>query len=127
MPIGGGPVHSADGYRERLIRMCFKVAVGEQTEDPAAARRRGGKSVVNRAVVRLVTPGTLTEDSLLDARSHNYLAALAATRGTGELALAWLDVSTGDFEATTLAPGALPATLGRLKPGALQVSASPLR
>src|SRR3546814_1739668 len=71
IPMCGVPVHSADGYLERLIRKGFKVAVCEQTEDPAAARRRGGKSVVNRAVVRLVTPGTLTEDSLLAARSHN--------------------------------------------------------
>ena len=96
IPMCGVPVHSAEGYLERLIRQGFKVAICEQTEDPAAARRRGGKTLVERAVVRVVTPGTLTEDSLLDARAHNFLAALA--RSQNALALAWLDVSTGDFQ-----------------------------
>ena len=77
IPMCGVPVHSAEGYLERLIRQGFKVAICEQTEDPAEARRRGGKALVERAVVRVVTPGTLTEDSLLDARAHNFLAALA--------------------------------------------------
>jgi DNA mismatch repair protein MutS len=70
----GVPVHSADEYLERLIRSGHRVAVCEQMEDPEEARRRGGKSVVKRAVTRLVTPGTLTEERLLDARRHNYLA-----------------------------------------------------
>ncbi|MEQ9349191.1 MAG: DNA mismatch repair protein MutS, partial [Alphaproteobacteria bacterium] len=70
----GVPVHAAEVYLQRLIAAGFRVAVAEQMEDPAAARRRGGKAVVARDIVRLVTPGTLTEDSLLDARRHNYLA-----------------------------------------------------
>src|SRR5512147_2189630 len=92
----GVPVHAADAYLARLIRQGFKVAVCEQIEDPAEAKKRGYKAVVKRDVVRVVTPGTLTEDTLLDARRHNYLAALADA--AGGLGLAWLDISTGDFQ-----------------------------
>ncbi len=117
----GVPVHSADGYLSRLIRKGFKVAVCEQTENPAEAKKRGSKSVVRRDVVRLVTPGTLTEDELLDARNHNYLAALAETGGAaaGRLGLAWLDMSTGDFHAQPLNGVDLGAVLARLSPGEL--------
>ena len=83
----GVPVHAAEGYLLTLIRKGFRVAVCEQMEDPAEARKRGAKSVVRREVVRLVTPGTLTEDSLLEARRHNYLAAFAEVRGEGALRL----------------------------------------
>jgi DNA mismatch repair protein MutS len=117
IPMCGVPVHSAESYLERLIKKGFKVAICEQTEDPAAARRRGGKALVERAVVRVVTPGTLTEDSLLDARAHNFLAALA--RSQKALALAWLDVSTGDFHTGPVADGTLPAELARIAPGEL--------
>jgi DNA mismatch repair protein MutS len=116
----GVPVHSHEAYLSRLIRQGFKVAVCEQTEDPAEAKKRGAKSVVERAVVRVITPGTLTEDALLDARSHNYLAALAEAQG--ELALAWLDLSTADFAAQPLSSGQLAAALARLAPGELLVS-----
>src|SRR5579863_10756547 len=95
IPMCGVPVHAAEAYLARLIRQGFRVAVCEQMEDPAEARKRGSKSPVRRAVVRIVTPGTLTEDNLLDARRHNYLAALADA--SGGLAVAWLDLSTGDF------------------------------
>ena len=81
IPMCGVPVHAADAYLSRLIRQGFRVAVCEQMEDPAEARRRGGKAVVRREVMRIITPGTLTEDSLLDARRHNYLAALAEAAG----------------------------------------------
>jgi DNA mismatch repair protein MutS len=117
IPMCGVPVHSAESYLERLIKKGFKVAICEQTEDPAEARRRGGKALVERAVVRVVTPGTLTEDSLLDARAHNFLAALARSQNT--LALAWLDVSTGDFQTGPVADGTLPAELARIAPGEL--------
>ena len=99
IPMCGVPVHAADSYLARLIRAGFKVAICEQIEDPAEARRRGGKGPVKRAVVRVVTAGTLTEDGLLDARRHNYLAGIA--EAAGELGLAWLDLSTGAF---SLAP-----------------------
>ncbi len=119
IPMCGVPVHSHEGYLERLIRAGFKVAICEQTEDPAVARKRGGKALVARDVVRLVTPGTLTEDSLLKARAHNHLAAVA--RAGGNLGLAWLDMSTGDF--TVAQPGLdeLPALLVQVDPGELLV------
>jgi DNA mismatch repair protein MutS len=119
IPMCGVPVHAADTYLSRLIRQKFKVAVCEQTEDPAEAKKRGGKSVVARDVVRLVTPGTLTEETLLDARQHNYLAALART-GT-DLALAWLDLSTGEFLVQALDRRHLEPDLARLDPGELLV------
>lgn len=110
----GVPVHSAEGYLLTLIRKGFRVAVCEQMEDPAEAKKRGSKSVVRREVVRLVTPGTLTEESLLDARRHNYLAAFAQVRGTG--ALAWVDISTGAFHVMPLGMARLGPELARLAP-----------
>src|SRR5581483_566057 len=85
IPMCGVPVHAAEQYLEKLIRKGFRVAVCEQVEDPAEAKKRGSKSVVKREVIRLVTPGTLTEDSLLEARSANLLAALG--RAGSEFAL----------------------------------------
>jgi DNA mismatch repair protein MutS len=109
----GVPVHASDAYLSRLIRQGFKVAVCEQMEDPAEAKKRGGKSVVRREVTRIVTPGTLTEDTLLDARRHNYLAALAEAGGA--LGLAWMDLSTGDFQLQSVERGTLGAALARLE------------
>ncbi len=120
IPMCGVPVHSHDGYLARLIRKGFKVAICEQTENPADARKRGGKSVVERAVTRLVTPGTLTEETLLEARRHNYLAACAET--AGRLGLAWIDISTGDFHTEPLSAAGLDAALARLEPGELLVA-----
>ncbi|RMF07852.1 MAG: DNA mismatch repair protein MutS, partial [Alphaproteobacteria bacterium] len=120
IPMCGVPVHSADSYLARLIRKGFKVAVGEQTEDPAEARKRGSKAVVQREVVRIVTPGTLTEDVLLDARANNYLAALA--RAQNCYALAWVDISTGDFHLSRVAASEIDTELGRLLPGEILVS-----
>ena len=117
IPMAGVPVHSHEGYLARLIRAGFKVAVCEQTEDPAEAKKRGGKSIVARAVVRVITAGTLTEDGLLDARQPNYLAALAET--AAGLGLAWLDISTGDLHAQPLARPELAAALARIEPGEL--------
>ncbi len=110
----GVPVHSAEGYLLTLIRKGFRVAVCEQMEDPAEARKRGSKAVVKRDVVRLVTPGTLTEESLLDARRHNYLAAFALVRD--ECALAWADISTGAFHVMPLDRTRLALELARLTP-----------
>ncbi|HEU0220770.1 MAG TPA: DNA mismatch repair protein MutS, partial [Paracoccaceae bacterium] len=114
IPMCGVPVHAAEGYLNTLIRKGFRVAVCEQMEDPAEARRRGSKAVVQRDVVRLVTPGTLTEDTLLDARRHNHLAAHAEIRGEG--ALAWIDVSTGAITVTLCPEGALGPLLARITP-----------
>ena len=117
IPMCGVPVHSADTYLLRLIRKGFRVAVCEQTEDPAEAKKRGAKSVVAREVVRLVTPGTITEDALLESGSHNYLAAIADAEGA--LGLAWLDISTGAFRVQPVAEAALAAALARIEPGEL--------
>ena len=116
----GVPVHAHESYLSRLIRQGFKVAVCEQTEDPAEAKKRGAKSVVARDVVRLITPGTLTEETLLDAGRNNFLAALAEAQGS--LALAWLDISTGEFSVAPADVAALPAALARIQPGELLVS-----
>jgi DNA mismatch repair protein MutS len=114
IPMCGVPVHAADQYLEKLIRKGFRVAVCEQMEDPTEARKRGSKAVVRREVVRLVTPGTLTEDSLLEARSANVLAAIG--RAAGEVALASADISSGDFHVCTVAPQEMAAELARLQP-----------
>lgn len=116
----GVPVHSAEGYLLTLIKKGFRVAVCEQMEDPTEAKKRGSKAVVHRDVVRLVTPGTLTEDSLLDARRHNYLAAFAQVRG--KCALSWVDISTGAFSVTPLSEVRLGPELARLSPSELVVS-----
>ena len=110
----GVPHHAAEGYLLTLIRKGFRVAVCEQMESPAEAKKRGAKSVVRREVVRLVTPGTLTEDSLLDARRHNYLAAFANVRDTS--ALAWVDISTGEFHVMPCGLERLSPELARLAP-----------
>lgn len=97
VPMCGVPVHAYESYLARLIRKGFKVAICEQTEDPAKAKKRGAKAVVRREIVRFVTPGTLTEEALLDAARSNHLGALAVLRGGAEAALAWTDVSTGEL------------------------------
>jgi len=114
IPMCGVPVHAAEAYLEKLIRKGFRVAVCEQMEDPALAKKRGAKSPVKREVIRLVTPGTLTEETLLDARAPSVLAALG--RAAGELALAWADISTGDFALESVAPADLAQALARLSP-----------
>ena len=95
IPMCGVPIHSHESYLHRLIESGQKVAICEQLEDPKEAKKRGAKSVVKRGIVRIVTPGTITEDNLLDTRAHNYLCAIFESRG--KIAIAWLDISTGDF------------------------------
>src|SRR5271167_60075 len=109
IPMCGVPVHAADSYLEKLIRKGFRVAVCEQIEDPAEAKKRGAKSVVRRQVVRLVTPGTLTEDALLEARSSNILAALG--RSGSDFAIASADMSTGAFDVGAVSLADLPGEL----------------
>jgi len=116
----GVPVHAAEGYLLTLIRKGFRVAVCEQMENPAEAKKRGSKSVVRREVVRLVTPGTLTEETLLEARRHNFLCAYGEVRGAA--ALAWVDISTGAFHVQALPPVRLGPELARLAPSEVVVS-----
>lgn len=120
IPMCGVPFHAAEGYLLTLIRKGFRVAVGEQLETPAEAKKRGNKSIVKRDVVRLVTPGTLTEESLLEARRHNYLAAFADVRDAH--ALAWVDISTGAFHVMSLPLVRLGPELARLAPSELLVA-----
>jgi DNA mismatch repair protein MutS len=119
IPMCGVPVHAAEGYLLTLIRKGYRVGVCEQLESPAEAKKRGYKSIVKRDVVRLVTPGTLTEDSLLNARSHNYLAAFVEVRD--QAAIAWVDISTGTFNAMKANQTRLGPELARLSPSELIV------
>ncbi len=119
IPMAGVPAHAHEAYLAKLIRAGFKVAVCEQMEDPAEARKRGAKSIVRRDVVRVVTPGTLTEDGLLDARGANRLAAVAL-RG-GQAAVASVELSTGEVECLHLAPAGLAAALAGLRPSEILV------
>ena len=120
IPMCGVPVHAAEGYLLTLIRKGFRVAVGEQLEKPSEAKKRSAKSVVKRDVVRLVTPGTLTEESLLEARRHNYLAAFSEIRDAA--ALAWVDISTGAFHVMALPPVRFGPELARLAPSEVLIS-----
>ncbi len=120
IPMCGVPHHAAEGYFLTLIRKGFRVAVCEQMESPAEAKKRGYKAVVKREVVRLVTPGTLTEDSLLDARRHNFLAAYVQVRD--EAALAWVDISTGGLHVMPITPVRLGAELARLAPSEMLIA-----
>ncbi|MDE1159870.1 MAG: DNA mismatch repair protein MutS [Neorhizobium sp.] len=123
IPMCGVPVHAADDYLQKLITRGFRVAVCEQVEDPAEAKKRGGKSVVKRDVVRLVTPGTITEEKLLVASETNYLMTLARIKGSSEplLALAWIDISTGVFRLAETEIGRLLADILRIEPRELIV------
>jgi DNA mismatch repair protein MutS len=115
----GVPVERSDDYLHRLIALGHRVAVCEQMENPAEARKRGNKSVVKRDVVRVVTPGTLTEDTLLDAKTNNYLLAIARAKGstgTDRMGLAWIDISTAEFNVTECSVAELGATLARINP-----------
>ncbi|WP_245408835.1 DNA mismatch repair protein MutS [Rhizobium wuzhouense] len=123
IPMCGVPVHAADDYLQKLISLGFRVAVCEQVEDPAEAKKRGSKSVVKRDVVRLVTPGTITEDKLLSPFESNYLMALARIRGGSapQLALAWIDISTGIFRLAETTETRLLADILRIEPRELIV------
>ncbi|MGN6058488.1 MAG: DNA mismatch repair protein MutS, partial [Sphingomicrobium sp.] len=113
IPMCGVPVHSAESYLARLIKAGHRVAIAEQTESPAEARKaRGSKALVERAIIRLVTPGTLTEETLLESSAANWLAAVG--RAGDDLAVAAADISTGRFELIACAPGELSAELARL-------------
>lgn len=133
IPMCGVPVHKADDYLQRLIAAGYRVAVCEQLEDPAEAKKRGSKAVVRRDIVRLVTPGTLTEETLLDATKRNYLTAIFAEPASARppapektksiitsnrgFAIASIDISTGECELGEVTGADLPGELVRLSPG----------
>ena len=120
IPMCGVPFHAADSYLGRLIRKGYRVAICEQVENPQEAKKRGNKSVVKRAVARVITPGTVTEESLLEARSNNYLACVTVVQVT--VAVAWVDVSTGELQSQDLNPDQLGAVLARIAPSEILVS-----
>lgn len=126
VPMCGVPVHAADDYLQKLIACGYRVAVCEQMEDPAEARKRGAKSVVRRNVIRLVTPGTLTEDKLLDPARANYLMALSRIKSgkDQEFAIAWIDISTGIFKVSRALADRLLADIMRIDPQELIVADS---
>ena len=126
VPMCGVPVHAADDYLQKLIACGYRVAVCEQMEDPAEARKRGAKSVVRRNVIRLVTPGTLTEDKLLDPARGNYLMALSRIKSgkDQEFAIAWIDISTGIFKVSRAHADRLLADIMRIDPQELIVADS---
>jgi DNA mismatch repair protein MutS len=120
IPMCGVPIHAADQYLQKLIALGHRVAVCEQIEDPAEAKKRGGKAVVRRDVIRLVTPGTLTEEALLTAGRNNYLAAIARQRGGADggdvFAIAWVDISTGEFRVAASEAARLASDVARIDP-----------
>ena len=120
IPMCGVPHHSSENYLLTLIRKGFRVAVCEQLETPAEAKARGSKSVVKRGVVRLVTSGTLTEDSLLSARENNYLCSFSVLRD--DSAFAWVDVSTGDFHVQSCPQVFFGPMLSQLNPAEVLIS-----
>lgn len=122
IPMCGVPAHAAEGYLHKLIGSGLKIAICEQLETPEEAKKRGYKSVVKRDVVRIVTPGTITEESLLQATVPSHLAALYIKGGEGSLA--WLDLSTGAFYIASVARAELPALLARVMPKELLIPES---
>ena len=116
----GVPVHALDGYLARLIQKGHKVAICEQSETPETFKKRGGKGPLPRDVVRVVTPGTLQEDELLQAQQHNFLAAIG--RVSAELAIAWADMSTGDFFVQSCTESDIETVLARLQAAELTKS-----
>ena len=119
IPMCGVPVHAAEDYLQKLISLGYRVAVCEQTEDPAEAKKRGSKSVVRRDVVRLVTPGTITEEKLLDPGASNFLATMVCVRRGSpdeQVAIAWIDISTGKFSVESTNVRELGALVARLDP-----------
>jgi DNA mismatch repair protein MutS len=123
IPMCGVPAHSAESYLARLIKAGYRVAIAEQTESPAEARKaRGSKALVERAIIRLVTPGTLTEEALLESAAANWLAAIG--KAGDDWAIAAADISTGRFELIACGPGELSAELARLAPAETIAEAS---
>lgn len=126
IPMCGVPHHAADAYIEKLMRQGFKVALCDQQEDPKEAKKRGGsKAVVKREIVRILTPGTLTEESMVEARQSLYLCALA--REGKNVSLAWVDITTGEFITSLTSPENLAADLARLAPKEILLSDALMR
>lgn len=123
IPMCGVPAHSYEPYLHKLISAGYKVAICDQLESPEEAKKRGGyKEIVRREVVRVVTPGTITEENLLDAKKPNYLLTLA--KSGSEYAVAWVDISTGRFHTTKADKDSLASELGRIAPSEILLADS---
>lgn len=123
IPMCGVPAHAVEGYLARLVRQGYRVAICEQVESPEEAKKRGPKAVVTREVTRLVTPGTLTEDNLLEARRHNFLCVLVedlAQKGA-KFALSFMDISTGAIFVESCTPEKVSEVIARISPSELIV------
>lgn len=120
IPMCGVPAHSSESYLHKLIDLGFKVAICDQLETADEAKKRGYKSIVKRDVVRVVTPGTIIEDSLLEDKSNNYLASIVEQND--EYAISWLELSTGKFFHTLTSLKALDSDLLRISPRELLIS-----
>ena len=120
IPMCGVPFHSSDGYLAKLIEKGHKVAICEQMESPEEAKKRGYKAVVKREVVRIITPGTITEDNLLNSATSNFLVSIAAIRD--DIAISWTDISTGEFYTTQTSFISLNNDLSRIFPKEILIS-----
>ncbi len=118
VPMAGVPVRAVDNYLRRLVAQGRRVAICEQVEDAKKA-----KGLVKRAVVRVVTPGTLTDDADLDGSRHNYLLALGVG-ARGAVGLAWVDLSTGAFQVEDVPSAGLSDALARIDPAEILVGES---
>ncbi len=124
IPMAGVPVHAANDYLQKLIAAGHRVAVCEQVEDPAEAKKRGGKTLVRRDVTRLVTPGTITEENILEPGEPNWLLAVGRVKGEADPALAWIDISTGAFRTAMSGSDRLLSDILRIDPREILVPQS---
>ncbi len=120
IPMCGVPFHSSENYLLNLIRKGHKVAVCEQLEKPEEAKKRGYKAVVKRDVVRLITPGTLTEERLLTDTQNNFL--LACKKIESQYGVAWTDISTGEFYCSSVNENSLLSLINRILPSEIVIS-----
>ncbi|MEE2621645.1 MAG: DNA mismatch repair protein MutS [Pseudomonadota bacterium] len=122
IPMCGVPHHSSDRYIEILIKKGINVAICEQTETPEDAKKRGYKSIVNRAVVRVITPGTILEDNLIGAKTHNFLLSINDLRG--DISISWADISTGKVITSSTSSDKVSSYIARINPSEVLVSNS---
>lgn len=119
VPMCGVPFHAAENYIAKLVNAGFKVAICEQTETPIDAKKRGYKAIVNREIIRILTPGTLIEENLLNPKHSNYLLAISFFEN---YAISWVDITSGEFFTKNITLTELSAELTRLCPSEILIS-----
>ena len=120
IPMCGVPHHASDRYIETLIKRGLHIAICEQTETPEEAKKRGYKAIVNRDVIRIITPGTVVEDNFLEGKTSNFLLSINDIRG--DLSIAWTDISTGNFFVRGISQGEIESSMARIKPSEILIS-----